>query len=126
MSLDLPTLTETVATWADQNPHVAQAYLFGSRVRGDHHPNSDLDVCALPPSGGISTECLQWWRLDPEVRFESLRLALLPVQLHIAWKPDDPTLEWMRSVAFDIDRIVLRVRKVICVLTPRHEATGIS
>ena len=47
-----PSLTELagiVADWADGCPGVERVFLFGSRVRGDHRPDSDLDL-AIEPS----------------------------------------------------------------------------
>jgi predicted nucleotidyltransferase len=43
MNSELAALAEVIATWLDGAPGVPVVYLFGSRVRGDHGPNSDVD-----------------------------------------------------------------------------------
>jgi predicted nucleotidyltransferase len=36
-----------IASWAETKPTIAEAWLFGSRVRGDNAPDSDLDVAVV-------------------------------------------------------------------------------
>lgn len=42
-----PTLSAEVAAIVAERDNVIGAYLFGSRVRGDHHGQSDVDVAVL-------------------------------------------------------------------------------
>jgi predicted nucleotidyltransferase len=44
VSFDLKRAKCVVADWARAEPMVRKAYLFGSRVRGNARPDSDLDV----------------------------------------------------------------------------------
>jgi predicted nucleotidyltransferase len=37
-------LAEILAEWINPAPGIPAVYLFGSGVRGDHRPNSDVDV----------------------------------------------------------------------------------
>jgi hypothetical protein len=42
---DLEPLAEIIVRWVDPLQGAPEVYLFGSRVRGDHHrPDSDIDV----------------------------------------------------------------------------------
>ena len=41
---DLQALASSVAKWIDEVPGLPAVYLFGSRVRGDHRPDSDVDI----------------------------------------------------------------------------------
>jgi predicted nucleotidyltransferase len=42
--MNIETMSAAVAKWASSEPLIRKAYLFGSRVRGAHKPDSDLDV----------------------------------------------------------------------------------
>src|SRR5439155_4441739 len=44
MPRELEALAETLAEWISPAPGIPAVYLFGSRVRGDHRPDSDVDV----------------------------------------------------------------------------------
>jgi predicted nucleotidyltransferase len=44
MNPDLPRLADILADWLEQAPNIPAIYLFGSCVRGDHKPDSDVDV----------------------------------------------------------------------------------
>src|SRR5262249_16933676 len=48
---ELEALAEILAEWADPPPGILNVILFGSRVRGDHKPDSDVQlvrrVCCL-------------------------------------------------------------------------------
>jgi predicted nucleotidyltransferase len=44
MKRELQALAEILAEWINPAPGIPAVYLFGSRVRGDHRPNSDVDV----------------------------------------------------------------------------------
>lgn len=37
-------LYDKLAAWAESKPQIAALHIFGSRARGDHAPNSDLDI----------------------------------------------------------------------------------
>ena len=42
--MDIEDMEAAVARWASTQPLIRKAYLFGSRVRGTHRSDSDLDV----------------------------------------------------------------------------------
>ena len=57
-------LRQKLAQWAANKPLVNRLWVFGSRVRGDHRPDSDLDVAieldlsaakGADDSGGFAT-----------------------------------------------------------------------
>jgi predicted nucleotidyltransferase len=43
-----PSLDEQIRKAAETIPGIAVLVVFGSRARGDHRPDSDLDVAVLP------------------------------------------------------------------------------
>ena len=38
---------------------VEKSYIFGSRIRGNHHKDSDLDVCIVSPAFGLDSKA-EW------------------------------------------------------------------
>lgn len=65
----IETLRDIVRAWAAENPRVSAAYLFGSRLKGTHRKDSDLDVAVklLNPKGRPGDFC-DWAELADELR----------------------------------------------------------
>lgn len=42
--MDIEAIEAVLLEWARHNPILARMHLFGSRVRGDHRPDSDIDI----------------------------------------------------------------------------------
>ena len=57
---ELKAVAERLADWVEPAPGVT-VYLFGSRVRGDHQPNSDVDVRLYPDELANCEAAMQWW-----------------------------------------------------------------
>lgn len=81
----MPTIKELgniVRDWADAHPRVSAAYLFGSKVKGTHREDSDIDVAVelLTPKGNPGGFC-DWAELAEDLR-HTLG-ALLPVALDL-------------------------------------------
>ena len=78
----LDELGEIVRNWAAAHPRVSAAYLFGSRVKGTHRNDSDIDVAVelFTPKGNPGGFC-DWAELADELR-ASLG-SLLPVALDL-------------------------------------------
>ncbi len=77
-----------LTAWAGKRPLVNRLWLFGSRVRGDHGPDSDADVAieldmsaakGVDESGGMAT-----WAFDTR-----------------SWKPE---LDGLLSLVVDLQR----------------------
>lgn len=59
-------MTDDIRAALEPDPRVVAAWLFGSRARGDHRPDSDVDVAVLldpPPTGFVDHP----WELEPAV-----------------------------------------------------------
>ena len=41
---ELKELAKAIAEWASSAPLTVSIFVFGSRVRGDHSPDSDVDL----------------------------------------------------------------------------------
>jgi hypothetical protein len=56
--------------WAMQQPLVREVYIFGSRVRGDHGPQSDLDVAVVFTGLDEDEQLAHWLAFAPSWRVE--------------------------------------------------------
>jgi predicted nucleotidyltransferase len=65
----LAALAKTLADWAVPAP-AAVIYLYGSRVRGDHRAESDVDICVEFPNP--KTEDVQWWTHHNQDDFQQI------------------------------------------------------
>jgi predicted nucleotidyltransferase len=86
--MPLSAIQKLLSTWAVGKPLVNRLWLFGSRVRGEHRPDSDIDVAieldmsvakGADESGGFAT-----WAIDTK-----------------PWKPE---LELLLSTVVDLQR----------------------
>jgi predicted nucleotidyltransferase len=115
MKRELQALAEILAEWINPAPGIPAVYLFGSRVRGDHRPNSDVDVrLYLDEWSDVGEVDLRWWRSQNETDFADLK-ARLPGTLHIHRENQDdadPAIRQGRK------KPVLVVGRVVCVWTP--------
>ncbi len=81
---DLHAVAQQLSSWASSVPCVRRLWIYGSRIRGDNRPNSDLDVALeIDPNGNDETA---------EVSFISTASAWraqlkphIPFKLHLQW-----------------------------------------
>lgn len=106
---ELKRLASTLADWAADAP-AATLYVFGSRVRGDHRPDSDLDVIIKWDYAAMDQADRNWWQKNMSEDFTAIDAAL-GARLHFP-DPDPASRQ-----AFTAPE-VYRDRNVICVLLP--------
>jgi uncharacterized protein len=80
--MELEEVARVVSRWARTKPIVRRAYLFGSRVRGEHRVDSDIDIAVelepnLDESGGLAT-----WMFEKEKWKEELQ-GLIPLEIQL-------------------------------------------
>lgn len=82
--MDLEEIVEEVTTWAARSPEIAAAWVYGSRVRGDHRTDSDLDIAVeiIPECGDEDSFCT-WLRCSDRLVEELSRRT--PYQVQIEW-----------------------------------------
>ena len=118
---DLRILAGTLADWVDAAPEIPAVYLFGSRVRGDHRADSDVNVrlhlgrWRNDPIGVTG----RWWLRQILTNFAGLKVRL-PGPLHLHRERED---EADPAIRVGEARPVLVVRKTICVWTPPKPAS---
>ena len=109
---DLEVLAYILADWAAPAQGV-MLYLYGSRVRGDHRTDSDVDVCI--DLGVVGEAAVTWWTTNNQEEFASIN-AKLPGRLEIL-ELNDP----LKCKIFAAT-IVHQDRNVRCVILPPKRA----
>ncbi len=111
---NLQSLANLVAEWANSRPVIATAYIFGSYVRGDAGPDSDLDLF-IDFSPNPTLEATKDWTQQSVSDFPDLKSTIgVPISLHT--RKDDAAWPHIEEAA---KHPVLVVRKVVCCSTPR-------
>jgi len=77
-------MSEAVAKWASTQPLIRKAYLFGSRVRGTHKPNSDLDVAVEIFTLPGDENPLTTWICEAQ-RLKASTAGVVPVIIDLNW-----------------------------------------
>ena len=113
-----PTLKElaaVVAEWVDGQPVIKNAFLFGSRTRGDYNNDSDVDLYIEFVDFPVEQD-MRRWATENDVGFVNFK-AKLPGRLSLHTRPDDAALPQIRKGSHSP---ILSVGKVICVVTPQR------
>jgi hypothetical protein len=118
MSDELQALAEILADWIKPARGIPAVYLFGSRVRGDHRHDSDVDVRLFLDEWSACDVTVQWWLAQNESDFAELKSQLPgPLEIHREDRDDaDKHIHEGRK------NPVLVLRRVVCVWTPPKAA----
>lgn len=114
MRPDLQELATILSDWLEGGPAVPAIYVFGSRVRGDHRVDSDVDIRVFLNEWRPDHQTMVWWRQENETDFRNLK-AKLPGPLAIHREATDAADDAIRAGAATPELVVGRV---VCVLTP--------
>jgi len=110
---ELKVITKTLADWLDPASGFT-AYLFGSRVRGDHRPDSDVDVRIFLNECRPDEAGMRWWAEQNETDFTAVK-AKLPGPLAIHRETTDKADQHIRVGA---KNPVMTVGRLVVVWTP--------
>jgi predicted nucleotidyltransferase len=83
-----------ILEWAAQRSEIAEVWLYGSRARGDHRDESDIDLAIVIKGQDPNTRFARWPD-RPEVWAAALRLSRPP---DLQWYDPDANLEIGPSV----------------------------
>lgn len=108
--MELKEIGKIIAEWALQVPEIATVYLYGSRVKGTHREDSDLDIAiefdqriiaAADDAEGMATWFLkrQKWQKQLQKR--------LPMEVQLEWFHPEKTKIVAIGIA-EASRIVYR------------------
>jgi predicted nucleotidyltransferase len=82
--VDIEDMGDAVAKWASTQPLIRKAYLFGSRVRGTHKPNSDLDVAIEIFTLQGDEDPLTTWICEAQ-RLKASIAGVVPLIIDLNW-----------------------------------------
>ena len=82
--MDIAKLGVLVAGWAALQPIVTRTHLYGSRVRGSHTSDSDLDVAIEIVQMPGDNSVLDTW-IAQKAHLAGSLAKLLPVKLDLEW-----------------------------------------
>ncbi len=81
----LPTIEEewisSIQQWAANEPLIEGVYIFGSRVKGTHRPNSDFDIAVLVHGADAAERDSNF--ICNAARWRKSLSAILPVPVHL-------------------------------------------
>jgi hypothetical protein len=111
VSPELDDLLTTLSDWAAP-AYSAKIFLFGSRVRGDHRSDSDVDI-SIKWISPIDDQTTDWWTAQNAEFFKSID-AKLPGPLHV---PEPNETEFQAKV--QSSEIVHKRGNIFCVWMER-------
>ena len=121
-SAELQRLASILADWICPAPGIQAVYLFGSRVRGDHRPDSDVDVRLYTNEWSLDEVTFRWWMEQNDTDFAALKVRLPgPLAIHREQSDDADS-----AIRAGIEKPVLTVGKVVCVWTPARRKVAIN
>lgn len=89
-------LIASLKTWADRHPEITRVIVYGSRARGDHRPDSDLDIAIEIEKTGWDESPFTIWMTSAEAWRRELA-PLLPWTLDLQWHDRDGETETVSS-----------------------------
>jgi predicted nucleotidyltransferase len=78
----------SIVEWATQHGEIVEVWLFGSRARGDHGDDSDIDLAIVIKRQDLNARFARWPD-RPEVWATALRLSHSP---NLQWYDPDARL----------------------------------
>jgi predicted nucleotidyltransferase len=96
-----------ITSWAASQPKIVRVGVFGSRARGDHRPDSDVDLAIV-----VAAEPDLQTVIVSDAEFPAWRRQvhkMVPVELDLVWaNPDEVGLLFHSKVAQDVIKIYER------------------
>ena len=80
--MDIDEIKKVINSWAQNQPLIKRAFIFGSRARGDCQPHSDLDVAVELHLGADDSKILSTWMFEEDEMKQSLQ-ELIPFNLQL-------------------------------------------
>jgi uncharacterized protein len=84
-------VSDSVARWAAENPDVRRVWVFGSRAKDTHRPDSDIDIALELEPVGDSEETLTRWIVNSDLWRSQLQ-GRIDAKVDLEWfDPDGST-----------------------------------
>lgn len=73
-----------IAAWAKTHPEIQRVFLYGSRIRGNHRLDSDLDVAVEIEAAENDSDAFTTWMCDQSEWTAELQ-RMFPYKIHLEW-----------------------------------------
>ena len=83
-----------LVNWASRKPKIRRVMLFGSRVKGTHREESDLDIAVELEPGEDSNATLAVW-MDVSEPWKAELESFLPFPIDLQWRDVDGTTTYI-------------------------------
>lgn len=87
-------IVNNLQKWAESRPEIARLIVYGSRARGDHHPNSDFDLAVEIIPGPYDSDAFAVW-IHEANQWRAEISPMIPWVLQLEWHDvdgDTPTV----------------------------------
>jgi len=83
-------VTDAIARWAATNPYIRRVWVYGSRAKGTHRPDSDIDIAVELEPVADSEEALTVWMAHAGAWRWQLQSGISP-KVDLEWFDPDGT-----------------------------------
>ncbi|MEL7536987.1 MAG: nucleotidyltransferase domain-containing protein [Pseudomonadota bacterium] len=83
-------IADVLCSWAEAQPLIREVYIFGSRARDEHRPDSDIDVAVKVNKAAGDYDEYTTWVFESD-RLEETLAALLPLDVDLEWYDPEET-----------------------------------
>jgi predicted nucleotidyltransferase len=93
--VDIEIIATVVTKWADSHKSIVRVWLYGSRVRGDHRDDSDIDIAVEVMTHTQDDDCFSVW-IDEKPKLLTSLAWQLPMPVQLEWyggQIETPTIE---------------------------------
>jgi predicted nucleotidyltransferase len=87
-----PTWLASIVQWARADSRVAAVFLFGSRAKGTHRPDSDLDLAVVLT--GDEDDSALGYSICKGDEMQARLAAVIPVSVHVNFPLEGDTVVW--------------------------------
>lgn len=87
---------ETIAQWAAQHPQIRRVWVYGSRAKGSHRPDSDIDIAVELEPVADSEEALAVWMSHAGAWRWQLQSGISP-KVDLEWFDPDGTTRVVKA-----------------------------
>lgn len=94
-----------IVAWAKFHPEIQKVYLYGSRARGDHCPDSDIDLAIVMAAPSADAAYSLWSNFNDD--FQESPDLNLSVEAHLEWYEPNAGLERVGKNGVEQDGLLL-------------------
>jgi len=83
--MDQNIIIKNLRLWASEIPHMRRVFIFGSRVKGNYRPDSDLDIAIDFDKSENDTNCLATWIFHKDKWCKEIEALIPNMCIDLEW-----------------------------------------